>query len=402
MTRVGPVDPDRFDDFFGAMGVPFSFDPTPDGMAESREFWDASWLSAAYDGDDIVATFGSFPLDMRLPGGATVKTGGTTIVAVLPTHRRQGVLTALMRDHLDRERANGSAMAALWASEPMIYGRFGYGIASDDWQLTLPRQHAVLTDPVDVAGRVRLLSADEAATTLPPIFDAAHAQRPGVFARTDHWWRRRILHDPERHRSGYTAQRIAVIARDGIDVGYARWRTKGGPDGLELRVGEAVGVDPDAARGMWQFLFGIDLVEEIKVAHSPADLPLRWWLRNPRKLERKETDALWVRPLDLKGCLEGRSYASDGSIVLEVDDPWYGDVAGRWRLVVDGGIGTAERTSDPADVALGVDAVGTLLLGGFGAETLAGAGRIAGDSSAVRVTDRLFHWPIAPWVQEVF
>jgi predicted acetyltransferase len=401
-ARIGPVPADRLEDFFRAMGVPFSFEPTEDDLAEARDFWDPEWLTAAWEDDRIVATFGSFPLRMRLPGGTTIPTGGTTVVTVMPTHRRQGLLRRLMRDHLDREREAGSAMAALWASEATIYGRFGYGIASDDWRLTLPRRHAVLADPPDITGRMRLVSAEEAARLLPPVFEAATADRPGTFERTDHWWRNRILRDPAHHRSGYTPRRIVVHHRDGEDVGYAFWRTKGGDEGLELIVSELLGIDPAAEQALWQFLFGVDLVTEIKAPRRPSGDLLRWWLADPRRLERQESDALWVRPLDVAACLEQRRWDVDGAVVLEVHDPWYEDVTGRWRLEASGGAATVTRTDEEAAVSMGVDTLGTLLMGGFGAEVLARAGRLGGTPDAVRAVDRLFRWPVPPWVQEVF
>ena len=55
---------------------------------------------------------------------------GVTWVGVLPTHRRRGVLREMMRFQLDDFRRRGEPLAALWASESVIYGRFGYGIAA--------------------------------------------------------------------------------------------------------------------------------------------------------------------------------------------------------------------------------------------------------------------------------
>lgn len=402
MVRVGAVPADRLDDFFTAMGVPFSFDASPDELEEIRSFWQPEWLTAAYDGDDIVATFGSFPLHMRLPGGTTVPTGGTTVVTVMPTHRRQGILTALMRDHLDRERAAGSAMAALWASEAMIYGRYGYGIATDHWSLTLPRQHAVFTEPPDIAGTMRLVETAEALEVLPPLFEAGLRDRAGSFERTSHWWEHRILSDPPSRRSGHTAQRVVVHRRNGADVGYARWRTKGDPSGVELRVTEVTALDSAAEQALWQFLFGVDLVAEIKVSFRPADDPLRWWLVDPRKLKREESDALWIRPLDVAACLGTRDYAVDGAVTIAIADPWYDDIDGRWRLTVHGGKGAAVRTDGPPEVSMGVDVLGSLLMGGFGAEALAAAGRVHGEPAAIRRLDRMLDWPTAPFVQEIF
>ena len=82
---------------------------------------------AAFDGDDMVGTGGWYPMEVTVPGGDAVPMAGTTIISVQPTHRRQGVLTAMMRDHLDHTARSGEPLAGLWASETPIYGRFGFG-----------------------------------------------------------------------------------------------------------------------------------------------------------------------------------------------------------------------------------------------------------------------------------
>ena len=401
MTRIGPVPADRMEDFLRSMGVPFSFSPSDEDVKSFIDEWDHAWLTAAFDDEDrIVATFGSFPFEMQVPGGS-LPTGGTTVVTVMPTHRRQGLLTKLMRDHLDTARERGQAMTALWASETVIYGRFGYGIASEDRKLELPAQHAKLLDEPAITGTMRFVDPVEALGILPSIFERAHADRPGVFARNAKWWEKRTLSDHERHRGGFTSMRITVHTRSGEDVGYALWRTKEDKDGLVLQTREVVGVDAEAERAVWQFLFGVDLVGKIEARHRPLDDPLHWWLENPRALEQTISDALWVRPLDVKACLEGRRYRTDGTLVLEVSDPIYEDVAGTYRLTVVDGVGTVERTSEPADLELSVGVLGSLLMGGHGAD-LGRAGRLRGPVEAIDQADLLFGWPVAPFVPEVF
>ena len=67
-----------------------------------------------------------------------------TVVGVLPTHRRRGVLTEMMRAQLEDIRDRGEPIAALWASEEVIYRRFGYGIASFTGEIELRRGYAAL------------------------------------------------------------------------------------------------------------------------------------------------------------------------------------------------------------------------------------------------------------------
>src|SRR4051794_12794993 len=73
------------------------------------------------EGERVAATAGIYSLEMTVPGGAAVPTAGITWVTVSPTHRRRGVLTAIMRRQLDDvHQAEREPVAALWAAESSI------------------------------------------------------------------------------------------------------------------------------------------------------------------------------------------------------------------------------------------------------------------------------------------
>ena len=75
----------------------------------------------------MVATAGIYSLEMTVPGGAAVPRAGVTWVTVSPTHRRRGVLTAIMRRQLDEVHAAGARAARRAVGRRgAIYGRFGY------------------------------------------------------------------------------------------------------------------------------------------------------------------------------------------------------------------------------------------------------------------------------------
>src|SRR4051794_10433527 len=144
-------------------------------------------MHAAFDGERIVGGAGAFSFRMSVPGGASVPAGGITVVGVLPTHRRRGVLTAMMRAQLEDCRARGDAAAFLWASEGTIYGRFGYRLASRMGAMTLARDRARFAESFERRGTVRLLELDEAAELFPPLYEQVFAQRAGMNSRTDAW-----------------------------------------------------------------------------------------------------------------------------------------------------------------------------------------------------------------------
>ena len=98
------------------------------------------------------------PFDLTVPGGE-LPTAGVTVVGVLPTHRRRGVLRSLMRAQLDDAHERGEPLAALWASEESIYGRFGYGLASFCGEITLAHEYTSFAQSVRTA---RDLAADRA------------------------------------------------------------------------------------------------------------------------------------------------------------------------------------------------------------------------------------------------
>src|SRR5437867_1253982 len=82
----------------------------------------------AYDGGRAIGVATSLDFELTVPGGQ-LPMAGVTWVGVLPTHRRRGVLRELMRLQLEDLRRRGEPLAGLWASESLIYGRFGYGLS---------------------------------------------------------------------------------------------------------------------------------------------------------------------------------------------------------------------------------------------------------------------------------
>ena len=88
-----------------------------------------------------------------MPGGS-LPCAGVTAVGVQPTHRRRGVLRSMMDAQLRDVHERGEPIAALWASEETIYGRFGYGLASWAGELKVPARVGRVLGPARApAGR---------------------------------------------------------------------------------------------------------------------------------------------------------------------------------------------------------------------------------------------------------
>lgn len=388
--------------------VPFGFgdDLTEEEGTDERfrETFPLETCIAAFDDDRIVATFGSFDFDVTVPGG-TLPMAGTTIVTVQPTHRRRGVLRQMMRMHLDQAIERGQPLAGLWASEPPIYGRFGYGLATHSHDLRL-RTDKITLPPGPDSDTVRIIDPSEAAELLPPMYDHVRLATPGMLSRSEVWWRNRRLRDPEHWRDGASSRRIAVASRNGTPVGYVAYRQKEKwlddeiPEG-SVEVIEVVPTDDDARRTLWHYLAHIDLFPNVHWWNAPADNPLYVEVDNLRWITTRHRDTLYLRVLDVPAALSARTYESDGAISIGVADDFMGR-GGTFRLEVTDGVGTCTAAGGEPDVRMSVADLGALLLGRPGASTRWRAGRIHGDREAVRSLDRLMRTTELPFCSEVF
>ena len=361
----------------------FGGQPSDDEIEAARGFLEVDRAFVAVDGDRVVASGAALSMELTVPGPATVPTAGVTFIGVMPTHRRQGILTALMARLAGDAVRHGEPLAALLASESTIYRRFGYGVAVSTSMVEIERPYARLRRPIDVAGRVRMLDREDLDSVLPPLYDRYRRGQPGEVSRPWGWWARR-LQDREAHRDGGSARFAVVWAGPGDRPdGYVTYRVHGNWDvglpGHTLAVEEIVAMSPEVRAGLWQYCFGVDLVRTVRAGNVPLDDPLRWMLADPRRLRvTAVNDFLWVRLLDAEAALAARTYGTDARLVLEVADTSCPGVAGRYRLDGGGG-GSAEcrRTNELAELAIDAADLASAYLGGVRVTTLAGAGLVA-------------------------
>ena len=360
-------------------------------------------MLAALDDGRIVGGSGSFEFEMTVPG-ATVPTAGVTVVGVLPTHRRRGVLTAMMRMQLDDVHERGEPLAALFASDERIYGRFGYGLAELMGEMQLLRDRSAFAVPLERQGRLRTVEPDEALDLFPPVWERLRPRVPGMLSRSREWWELRVLRDSESRRPpGAGPKRFALLELDGEVAGYAVYRhapkwEEGMPRGT-LNALEVVGANPQADAELWRYLCDIEWVETVNAWLLPVDHPLLFLLAEPRQMRLRVSDGVWVRLVDVGEALSRRSYAADGAVVFEVEDPFCPWNAGRWKL--DGG--EAKRTRAAPEIACDVGALGSVHLGGFSWGQLVRAGRVeeVRPGAAARA-DAMFRPDRAPWCPEIF
>ena len=397
-------DLDEFKRAVGAIGHYFGGWPADDEAAQRfSSNLPLERMHAAIDGDRIVGGAGAFPFELTVPGG-TVRCGGVTVVGVLPTHRRRGILTAMMRTQLEDIRERGEPVAALWASEEVIYRRFGYGVASLSGEMTLASGFAGLRQAPDERAAVRLVALDEANEVLAPIYDRVRARTPGMFTRSGTWWETRTLSDPPDRRQGGGEKNVLVVELDGDAAGYALYRIhtkfESGAAAGHVDVIEAVADGPVATRELWRVLLDMDWKATLKAYLLPIDHPLLHQLRYPRRMQLRVGDGLWVRLVDVGAALSARAYADAGPVVLEVEDPFLPENAGRWRIAG----GAADRTDEAPDLAMDVGELGAAYLGGFtfGELVRSGLVREAREGGAARADAVFLTAAPKPWCPEIF
>ncbi|WP_405925603.1 GNAT family N-acetyltransferase [Streptomyces sp. NBC_00035] len=360
-----------------------------------------------WDGDQVVGTAGAFSFRVTVPGGASVPAAGITMVSVAATHRRRGVLRSMMRRQLDDIRSWGEPLAVLTASEPAIYGRFGYGIATYQLNAEIDTSRVQLSVPIGTDDvRLRYAAPADVLDACEAVYARLVPGRPGMLARRPGWERVGLL-DPEGERDGASPLQCVVAERDGEVVGYARYRVKpewepSGPKSAVV-LEELEGLDPAVQGALWRFLFEIDLTSRLRTRGRPVDEAWQHMVSDVRRCNLRLKDALHVRLVDVGAALEARTYQAPVDLVFEVEDafcPWN---EGRWRLTGDAKGASCVRTEDAADLALSVRELGAAYLGGMSLASLGAAGRVRElRQGALTEASVGFSSAVAPWLPHGF
>jgi predicted acetyltransferase len=410
MTELRVLHKDHWDRWYDQMLRTFG----GEGEApEERALWDSltepERSLGLWDGEECVGTAGAFSFRLSVPGGALVPAAGVTMVSVAATHRRRGLLRSMMRRQLDDVRERGESLAVLTASEPDIYGRFGYGSATRRLSLEIDTTRVRIDVPPgtdEVA--LRYASPAEAAVgrRIEEVYARAVARRPGMLARQPGWERLPLL-DPPRDREGASPLQCVLAERGGETSGFTLFRTKDESDAAGA--GGAVGVhdvyadDPVSYAALWRFLCGIDLTWTVTAPRRPVDDPVQHLVSDVRRSGLRLRDDLYVRPVETGAALAARTYRGPVDVVLEVADafcPWN---AGRWRLSGDSRGAVCAPTSDGADLALSVRELGAAYLGGVTLRELADAGRVRElRPGALAAASGAFGSEVAPWLPHGF
>jgi predicted acetyltransferase len=385
-------------DWIRAAETAFSSAAKDDEIEASLPVIEVDRSFAAVDGSRIVGTSAAITFRMMVPGGARVPMAGVTMVGVHPTHRRRGINTRMMGAILDQAADRGEPLAALFASEGAIYGRFGYGLAGLFGEFQAESARMAFVRGYEPRGRVELLPKDEAMPLIGRVYDAAI--RPGGVERSE------TLRDHMFATVGEDKDRAWMYAVHLDDSGEADayavyWMKHDWPRSVPsgtITVKECVASTPAGYADIWRFLFDVDLVSTVEAWNRPVDEPLLHLLREPRRLRFSIADGLWLRLVDVVAALEARRYAADGRVVFGIVDPFRPDTSGNYELIVEGGAGRCTQIDGTADLEATINVLGATYLGGTSFRQLWWSGQVEERSAgALDRADAMFASTPAPW-----
>ncbi len=356
---------------------------------------DRTW--GAFDRGKAVGSLRSLPFELTVPGGRTVSADGISMVSVAATHRRRGLLTALIDRALAAAAERGDPVSILMASEWRIYGRYGFGPSTEAAEWTVDTLRAGAGSPT---GDLECVGAAELRALVEPAYDRARLRRAGGLDRPESRWGRDFgLVYTDGQDPGWDGR--AVVHRDpaGVVDGYLRWHATWG-EGPEntLTVDELIAATDPAYSDLWRFALSVDLITRVSARSRPVEEALPWLVADGRFVKQTDRyDDLWLRVLDVPAALTGRDYVAEGRTVLEVvDQAAY--AAGRFALEAGPGGASCRSTTESADLTLPAAALGSAYLGGHRLATLAAAGLVDEHRpGAVPAADRLLATDRSPW-----
>lgn len=377
-----------------------------DGMEEEVGGLQADWTVCAFVNGRMASTLGMWPFTVRLDG-SPVPMAGVTLVGTLPNYRRRGLLRQTMRRAFTVMRDRRQPLAILWASMGAIYQRFGYGLASTGVTYRFdPRMASLASRPQDIPGRIDLLSPTDAYPIIKPVFIEWASPRNLIIHRSAELWRISTFRPP---RKGLPVHVAVYRDETGAPRGYAVYTTMAvdhAPDEgeQEVQVTELIALTPNAWVALWEFLRAHDLARRIHFRSVPPDDPAPELLLEPRVLNRRTQDAIWMRVVDVPAALEARPFGASGRLTISIprDElcPWN---EGTWRLETDGQRAEVRRVDADPDIVAEPAVLASLLAGHRSATYQKRAGRLqARDEATIRLVDDLFRTSYEPFCPNGF
>lgn len=381
--------------------------PDDEAWEKSVASWEGSDSLSAWDGDECLGHAAGYRVDTIVPGGVRLATSAVSRVGVRPTARRRGIGSRLMRQLLLEAAERGQVLASLRASEAVIYGRFGFGVAGVASEIRFrPREAGPISGVAP--GSVRILEPDEILTVVPPLYDRI-ARRPGIITRPDYFWKRYL---DAALKAGGEAHYVAVhLDPSGNEDGFVHYRVKWNEvttfedaEGVG-EIYDLVGATPDVELALWAYLADVDLVRTWTASERPVDDVIRLAISNQRAFSIRigGWDEQWLRILDVDAALQARTYGDADAVTIAVEDDLLTSNTGVWTIDRNGAKRLGGVRADAADLVTDIRTLGAAYLGGFRWSAFAAAGRVqVHDPEALAPADMLFLSPVAPFCGSFF
>ncbi|MEU2340152.1 GNAT family N-acetyltransferase [Streptomyces sp. NPDC013172] len=373
--------------------------------ASIHEAWFAPGeLIGAYDGERCVGTLRCSPYELSVPGGTTIPAAGITNVAVVHTHRRQGILHTMMKTALQSAAQSGRAIAILIPTEYTLYGRYGFGPSIRSRRIEVDNTGGgTLRDQVesDHKGEIRNITAEETRHIGPQLYDRFRETQVGATQRKSAWWSNLT---EEWFLTRRAVQPFYVTFRDsrgdttGLVVYSATLLESERKIRFNLNVVENIFLNQESRDALWRFIFSLDNVSHVAISNIAIDDPITELLREPSLATTQFSHTAWLRILNLPEVLSARTYARDGRLRIKVNDQ-QGYCDGSWEISVTDRKALVSPVSGSVDIEIGIDSLASLYMGGGNAMTLCSAALIKEHSpGSTMLLNEMFRTPVAPWL----
>lgn len=335
-------------------------------------------LIASRGGDNTAradATFAHYQGGISVPGTPNLDCDFVTWVAVRPDARRQGALKTMMAHYLADAATRNVGWSTLWASEPGIYGRFGYGLACTQAQASIGSgQLADAAKPHLEGTTYKICPADsDSIATLHQVwkrYGDSHLGVPQWRCTDKTFGRTQVASAANMHLN----KDVAVVYRDDQPVAAAmierrpKWENRA-PVGT-IYASFVVSASAKDRLVLAHHLSSFDLFTTTKFTCLSADDPMIWAAGGPSRVGAVTHDGLWMRPVHADIALASRTYSAPIDLTIAISEAVPG-TADTVRLVSDNN-GDAEctATTKSPDVTVDSATLGALSFGAFTPEAL--------------------------------
>lgn len=361
-------------DFAKAEAIPYTSDSTDYYIKRLKMLADPKRALALADNDKIIGTANSFSEYISLPTNKSSKVAAVSYVSVQPTHRRQGILSEMMKLQLNQIYSQyKEPLAILWPSETAIYGRFGYAPTREKHYKISKHNAKFISGLNDYPLETKILNKKEAINSYLEINNNLMNKRPGVMKLTKKWAERRIEDLSSKYLSTGPSYFVGIYDANKL-VGFVTYTIEGsneyGNMPSSLNIWDIIYINDKAAINIWNYCLNIDLVDEIYAKGVPEDDVLESLLISPGSLNARVTTGFWIRIVDVIKALETRSYNEKGKLIFNLSDSIINQNNNTFLLDTKNQNPTCKISTESPDIEITINGLSEIYLGTFNLNNL--------------------------------